>query len=80
MCVRVRTHVPGPRLTLWKTTDMIKKSSRKLSDFSQSKVKKRMVKRSVTNWKLGLQKDERRSFIPATVINKTSQLERDTDT
>ena len=59
---------------------MTKKSSRKLSDFSQSKVKKRMVKRRVTNWKLGLQKEERRSFIPATVINKTSQLERDTDT
>lgn len=61
--------------------DMIKKSSRKVSEaLLQSNSKKTIVKMRVTNWKLGLQKEARRSFIPATVINKTSQLERDTET
>ena len=63
-------------LTLWKTMDMMKKSSRKLSEAcGQSKWKKTSVKSRVRNWKLGSQKDERRSFSPATVVRRTSQLE-----
>lgn len=56
--------------------DMMKKSSRKLSEAcGQSKWKKTSVKSRVRNWKLGSQKDERRSFSPATVVRRTSQLE-----
>lgn len=56
---------------------MMKKSSRKLSEAcGQSKWKKMSVKRSVMNWKLGSQNDERRSFSPATVVRRTSQLQR----
>lgn len=54
---------------------MMKKSSRKLSEAcGQSKWKKMSVKRRVMNWKLGSQNDERRSFSPATVVRRTSQL------
>lgn len=63
--------------TLWNTMDMMKKSSRKLSEArGQSKWKKMSVKSRVRNWKLGLQKDERRSFSPATVVRRTSQLNK----
>lgn len=59
--------------------DMTKKSNRKLSEAcGQSKWKKMSVKRRVMNWKLGSQKDERSSFRPATVVSRTSQLQRDT--
>lgn len=34
------------------------------------------MKSRVRNWKLGSQKDERRSFSPATVVRRTSKLER----
>lgn len=55
---------------------MMKKSSRKLSEArGQSKWKKTSVKSRVRNWKLGSQNDERRSFSPATVVRRASQLE-----
>lgn len=60
---------------------MTKKSSRKLSEAcGQSKWKKTSVKRSVRNWKLGSQKEERRSFSPATVVRRTSQLQKQRQT
>ncbi|XP_062924750.1 uncharacterized protein LOC134357299 [Mobula hypostoma] len=56
--------------------DIKKKSSKNVSEaLLQSNWKKSTVKLNVTYWYVGLQKEERSSFILATVIMKTSQLQ-----